>query len=503
MSHGVRMGTAAGRWVLVATVLGSSLAFLDATVVNVALPAIGADLDAGFAGLQWAVNAYTLTLAGFLLLGGALGDRVGRRRIFLVGVVWFAAASLLCALAPTIETLGIARAIQGVGAALLTPASLAIIEAGFDRRDRGAAVGAWSGLGGIAIAIGPFLGGYLIDAASWRLIFLINLPVAAAVVYVTLRHVPETRGGPAAGRLDVVGTALAALALAALTFGLTEGPSDGWAPPAVASVTAGSALLLAFVFWEARASRPLVPLSMFASRQFSATNAVTLLVYGALSGGVFLVPVQLQVSLDYSALQAGASLVPLTAVMLLLSSRVGALAQRLGPRAFMTAGPIVAALGMAWLSRAGPGDGYAAAILPPILVFGLGLALTVAPLTSTVLGAAGEELAGTASAVNNDIARVAGLFAVAVIPVAAGISGGDYRDPVAFTGGFGTALLVSAALLAAGGVLAFATIRRTAGRVPEDAWACPLDAPPLRGHAGAEDGSGEPAAVVSSPFPGS
>jgi EmrB/QacA subfamily drug resistance transporter len=497
------MGTAAGRWVLVATVLGSSLAFLDGTVVNVALPAIGEDLDASFAGLQWAVNAYTLTLAGFLLLGGALGDRVGRRRVFLVGVVWFAIASLLCALAPNIETLIAARAVQGVGAALLTPASLALIEAGFAREDRGAAVGAWSGLGGVAIAIGPFLGGYLIDVASWRLIFLINLPVAAAVIYVTLRHVPETRGAPAVGRLDIRGTALAVLALSGLTYGLIQGPEDEWAAPVVAALAVGALLMMAFIAWEARVRNPLVPLSMFRSRQFSATNAVTFFVYGALTGGVFLVPVQLQVSLDYSALQAGASLVPMTAVMLVLSSRVGGLAQRFGARGFMTVGPIIAAAGMVWLSQVGPGSSYAVDVLPPILIFGFGLALTVAPLTSTVLAAAGDELAGTASAVNNDIARIAGLFAVAVIPVVAGISGDDYTDPRALTDGFEFALILSAALLAAGGLLAWATIRRGPRLKPEETYSCPLDAPPLRSSAQPDDGPEGTPAVVSSPSSGS
>jgi EmrB/QacA subfamily drug resistance transporter len=478
------MGTPAGRWVLLATVLGSSLAFLDSTVVNVALPAIGEDLDASFAGLQWAVNAYTLTLAGFLLLGGALGDRVGRRRVFLVGVIWFAIASLLCALAPTIETLIAARAVQGVGAALLVPASLALIEGGFAKGDRGAAVGAWSGLGGISIAIGPFLGGWLIDAASWRLIFLINLPLAAAVVVVALRHVPESQGEPTSDRLDYGGTVLAALALAGLTYGLTQGPTDGWPAPAVVALPAGVVLLAVFIVWESRVKNPLVPLAMFRSRQFSATNAVTLLVYGALSGGVFLLPVQLQVSLDYSALQAGASLIPMTAVLLVFSARVGGLAQRWGARAFMTVGPIIAGAGMLWLSQVGPGSSYVLAILPPILVFGAGMALTVAPLTSAVLQAAGEELAATASAVNNDVARIAGLLAVAVIPVAAGITGDDYLRPAALTDGYEVAVAVSAALLAAGGLLSWVTIRRGPGRAPEG---------------DAKTG----ATVVSSPSPGS
>jgi EmrB/QacA subfamily drug resistance transporter len=490
--------------VLLATVLGSSLAFLDATVVNVALPAIGEDLDADIAGLQWTVNAYTLTLAGFLLLGGALGDRLGRRRIFVVGVVWFAVASLLCALAPTIETLAAARAVQGMGAALLTPGSLAIIEAGFVPEDRGAAVGAWSGLAGVATAIGPFLGGYLVDAVSWRLIFLINLPVAAGVLLVALRHVPETRDTTRTGALDVSGTALAAGGLAGVTFALTQGPRDGWGAGAVvATGVAGLVALAGFLVRESRAAEPLVPLGMFRSRQFSAANAVTLAVYAALSGAFFLVPVQLQQSLGYSALEAGSALVPMTMMMLLLSSRVGALAQRIGPRLPMTLGPLVAALGIAVLARVGPGSGYAAAVLPGVLVFGLGMAITVAPLTSTVLGAAGERLAGTASAVNNDVARVAGLLAVAIVPVAAGISGADYLDPVALTDGYEIGLWISAALAAAGGLVAFATIRRLAVTTEERGMSCPLDAPPLRAQAAAAGRPEGARAMVSSSFPGS
>ena len=453
----LRTASAAGRWVLLASVLGSGMAFLDGTVVNVALPRIGEDLDAGLAGLQWTVNGYALTLAGLLLLGGSLGDRLGRRRIFIAGVGWFAVASLLCA----------ARALQGVGAALLTPASLAIIEAGFHPDDRGAAIGAWIGLTGIAAAIGPFLGGWLVQAVSWRLIFLINLPLAVAVVWVAARHVPESRDPSTDGRrLDVTGAALAALGLAGLTYALTEGPASGWTPLATGAGVAGVALLGLFLVAQARLPDPMMPLGMFSSRLFSAANAVTFLVYAALSAALFLLPIQLQQVAGYSPLRAGAALVPMTVVMLLLSARVGRLAQRTGPRLPMSVGPVVAAAGLALMARVGPGSGYVADVLPAVLVFGLGMAVTVAPLTATVLAAAGPEHAGVASAVNNGVARVAGLLAV---PVAAGISGADYLDPGAFDAGFVRGVLACAALCAAGGVLALATIRAPAEPAPPGA----------------------------------
>jgi EmrB/QacA subfamily drug resistance transporter len=466
----VRYASAAGRWVLLATVLGSGMAFLDATVVNVALPTIGEDLDSGLGGLQWTVNAYALTLAGLLLLGGSLGDRFGRRRVFVWGVVWFAVASGLCAVAPTIEALIAARALQGVGAALLTPGSLALIEASFQQKDRGAAIGAWSGLGGVAAAIGPFLGGYLVQSVSWRLIFLINLPLAAVVVWAATRHVPESRNPAAARKLDLAGAALAALGLAGVTYALTEGPSGGWTEPATLILgVCGVAALAVFVLVEMRSPHPLIPLGIFSSRLFTAANIVTLVVYAALGGALFLLPIQLQVVTGYDPLQAGTALIPLTVVMLLLSARAGRLTQRIGPRIPMTVGPLVAAVGLAMFMRVGPDARYLTDILPGILVFSLGLAMVVAPLTATVLGAASEENAGVASAINTDVARVASLLAVAVIPVAAGISGSDYLDPSAFDAGFDKGVMISAALCAAGGLLAFATIRE------KDAGACKVE----------------------------
>ncbi len=464
---------------LATTVLGSAVVGIDATAVNVATPAIGDDFGAGLSSLQWTINAYTLALAGLLLLGGSLGDRFGRRRIFTIGVVWFAAASLLCAIAPSIESLIAARALQGVGGALLTPGSLAIIQASFHRDDRGAAIGAWSGFGGVATAIGPLLGGYLVDAVSWRLIFLLNLPVAAAVIAVALRHVPETRD-PAGARVDPAGAALAALGLAGVTYALIEGPGAGWGDPAIlVALLSGIAALMAFIVVEWASHHPMLPLGIFRSRQFTAANLVTLVVYAALGGAIFLLAIQLQQVVGLSALQAGLALMPMTVVMLLLSARAGRLSQRIGPRLPMTLGPLLAAAGLALMARIGADASYATTILPAVVVFALGLSLTVAPLTATVLAAASDEHAGVASGVNNDVARIGGLLAVAVLPPLAGIAGADYRDPVAFGEGFVIAILICAGLCALGGVLALLTIRRPgeADGERESATACPIEAP--------------------------
>ena len=477
---GLRMASAQGRWVLFATVLGSAVVGIEATALNVATPAIGEDFGAPLSSLQWVLNAYTLTLAGLLLLGGSLGDRYGRRRLLVIGVVWFAAASLLCAVAPNVETLIAARALQGVGGALLTPGSLAILQATFHRDDRAAAIGAWSGLGGVATAVGPLLGGYLVDSASWRWIFVINLPVAAAVIVVALRHVPETRD-PARVPLDPVGAALAAIALAGVTYALIEGPGTGWGSPVVVVCLAGGLVaLVAFLVVEHRSSHPMLPLGVFSSRQFTAANLVTLVVYAALGGALFLLAIQLQQVVGYTALESGLALLPLTIAMLLLSARAGRLAQRIGPRAPMTVGPLGAAAGLALMTRIDAGAGYVLDVLPAVLVFSLGLSLTVAPLTATVLAAAPDEQAGVASGVNNDIARIGGLLAVAVLPPLAGISGADYLDPAAFSDGFTIAVWISAALCAAGGVLAALTIRRPLAETPapEPRFTCPVSGPP-------------------------
>jgi EmrB/QacA subfamily drug resistance transporter len=465
----LRMGTPRGRWVLLTTVLGSSLAFLDSTVVNVALGRIGEDLDASFAGLQWTVNAYTLTLAAFILLGGSLGDRFGRRKVFVLGVVWFAVASALCGFAPNMPALIAARALQGVGGALLTPGSLAIISASFHGRDRAAAIGAWSGLSGVAGAVGPFLGGWLVEW-NWRAVFLINLPLAVLVVLVALRHVPESRDPDAAQHLDWWGTLAVVVGLAGVTYALTAA-ADGMSSFVLVTGTVGVVALALFVAVELRSTHPLVPPRLFADRQFSAANGVTLLVYAALGAFFVLLVLHLQVVGGFSPLVAGMSLLPVTVLMLLFSARVGALAQRFGPRFFMTTGPIVAAGGVLLVRGIGPDTSYVFGVMPGAVVFGIGLTLTVAPLTATVLSSAPDRNAGVASGVNNAVARAAGLLAVAVIPVAAGISGTDYTDPVAFGAGFRTATLLCAAVLVAGGLLALFTIRR------------PLDAAPSSGPA--------------------
>ncbi len=460
----LRFGEARARWVMLATVLGSGLAFLDATVVNVALPRIGRDLDADISGLQWTINAYTLTLAALILLGGSLGDRFGRRRIFVVGVVWFAVASLACGLAPDIETLAVARAVQGVGGALLTPGSLAILQSSFRPEDRARAIGAWSGLGGLAGALGPFLGGWLVDNAGWRWVFLINLPVAAVVVVVAVRHVPESRDPEASTSLDVLGAVLGAAGLGALTYGLIAWQESGpGAAMVLVSLVGGVAALVAFVLREDRAREPMLPLGIFSSRLFSATNAVTFAVYGALSGVFFFLVLMLQVVAGFSPIAAGAGLLPVTVLLLLLSARAGALATRIGPRLPMTVGPALAGLAVFWMSRFDEDVSYWGDVLPAASLFGLGLALTVAPLTATVLAAAPERHAGLASGVNNAVARVAGLLAVAALPLVAGLDGVAYSDPERLLPAYRTAMSVSAVLLLVGAALALLTVR-TPGR---------------------------------------
>jgi EmrB/QacA subfamily drug resistance transporter len=460
VTGGLSYATAAGRWVLAATVLGSGIAALDSTVVGIALPAIGRDFHASVAGMQWVIDGYTLPLAGLLLLGGALGDVYGRRKIFVIGTIWFAIASLACGLAPSAGFLIAARAVQGVGAALLTPGSLAILQASFNPDDRARAIGAWSGLGGVATAIGPFLGGWLIGAVSWRLVFFINLPVAAAVVAIALRHVPESRAPGPRQPLDAPGAIAISLALAGITYGLIEASARGWTSPQVlASLIAGFAFLAAFCVIETRSSHPMLPLGVFRSRQFSAANSVTFVVYGALGGALFLVPVVLQEVSGYSPLAAGAALLPLTVIMLLLSARSAALSARIGPRLQMTVGPLLIAAGMLLFTRVQGNGDYITQVLPAVLVLGLGLATNVAPLTATALSAAPAEHSGIASAVNNDVARSASLIAVAVLPALAGLTGDAYLHPAALTQGFHTAMTISAVAAAAGGILALATIR--------------------------------------------
>ena len=446
---------------LAATIAGSGMAQLDGTVVNVALARIGEDFHAGFTALQWMVNAYTLTLAALILLGGVLGDRLGRRKVFLVGVVWFAVASALCALAPGSAVLIGARALQGVGGALLTPGSLAIISSAFASEDQPRAVGLWAGLGGIAGAIGPFLGGWLVSV-DWRLVFLINLPLAAVVVFGTLRHVPESRDLDERQRLDVAGTLAIVVCLSGLTWALTEAGSQGWSVAVVAAGLVGLAAGVVFVVVERRSDHPLVPLGIFANRVFSATNVATFFVYGALSAYAFLVILQLQVVAGWSPLKAGTAMLPLTVLMLLLSSRAGALAVRTGPRVLMTGGILLAAAAFLLAVRIGPQARWLTDVAPSAVLLGLGLAAAVAPLTATVLAAAPEQLSGAASGVNNAVARTAGLLAVAVVPALAGLSTARSNDPSALEHGFPVAMLIGTGALVAGAAVSWFGLGRDA-----------------------------------------
>lgn len=468
----LRYDEPAGRWVLFATVLGTGIAFLDATVVNIALPAIGAEFDADLAGLQWTINGYTLTLASFILLGGSLGDRFGRRRIFVLGVVWFALASLLCGLAPNVGLLVAARALQGVGGALLTPGSLAILQASFVEKDRGRVIGAWSGLAGIAGAIGPFLGGWLVEVATWRLVFLINVPLAAAVVLVCLRHVPESVDPEAPRRFDFAGSLLCAGGLAGLTYGLIAwGEAGSVGVTVLLTLGLGLLGLALFLVVERTSGHPMMPLTMFASAVFRSVNLVTFLVYAALGGLFFMLVITLQVVAGYSPVLAGTALLPVTAIMLLMSSWAGDLGQRVGPRIPMTVGPLIASAGLLLLTSIGPGASYVVDVLPGVVVFGIGLSLTVAPLTTTVLASVPQQHAGVASGVNNAIARTAGLLIVAALPLLVGLTGDAYTDPALLGAAFAQAMLLCAGLLAVGGLLAAVSLRPSL-TVPE--------APPAR-----------------------
>jgi EmrB/QacA subfamily drug resistance transporter len=476
----LRVESTQGRWALLACILGSGIAGIDATVVNLALPALGRGLHADLAALQWTITAYTLTLASFILLGGSLGDRFGRRRVFVIGTIWFAAASLLCGAAPTIGVLIAARALQGVGGALLVPGSLAMIQASFHPDDRYRAIGAWSGLGGVATAIGPFLGGWLIGSFSWRWVFLINVPVAVVVVVVAQRHLPETRDARSDGRIDVTGALLGALGLGGVTYALIEAPGSGAGSPKVLAAAAVGILgLLAFVLVERRERHPMLDLRLFRSQQFSAANVVTFVVYGAFGGAFLLLAVELQVVAGYSPLQAGVSMLPITVLMLLFSSRAGRLSARIGPRLPMSLGPLVCAAGLLLTLRIGPDASYLRDVLPGVALFGAGLALMVAPLTATVLAAVEDRHAGVASGVNNAVARAAGLIAVSALPAVAGLTGDDYADPVALDAGFTRGIVVAAALLVVGAVIAAASIRNVRSVGPTDSY-CPVEGPPVQ-----------------------
>ncbi|MFC8846486.1 MULTISPECIES: MFS transporter [unclassified Micromonospora] len=462
------MGTLAGRGTLLAAILASGMVFLDSTVVNVALPRLGADLGATVAGLQWTVNGYLLMLAAFVLLGGALGDRFGRRRIFLVGVVWFAVASALCGLAQGTGWLIAARFLQGAGGALLTPGSLSVLQSSFHPDDRGRAIGTWSGLAGVSTALGPFVGGWLIDAVSWRWIFFINLPLAVPVMLAALRWAPESRDvdasrtGSGRRRFDVAGALLGALGLGGVTYALIDAPARGVTSlPVLASVLVGVLAAVAFVLVERRrGAAAMLPTGLFTSRLFSVLNVFTVVVYAALGGFTFFLAVYLQNVVGWSALLTGLATVPMTVLLLVGSSRAGALSARIGPRLPLTIGPVVAALGLLLLRGVSPGASYWTDVLPGVTLFGLGLTLVVAPLTASVLAAVADRFAGVASGFNNAASRAGGLLAVAALPLLVGLSGTGYEQAAALTDAFRGAMLWCAGGLLAGAAMAGLLIHR-------------------------------------------
>jgi EmrB/QacA subfamily drug resistance transporter len=480
-----RLSTPAGRWIVAASVLGSGAVFLESTVVNVAMPAMAEGLGLGLAGVQWVINGYLLTLSSLMLLGGSFGDVYRHRRVFLVGLVGFAAASVAAALMPTLETLVAARLAQGAAGALLVPNSLAIVDRMFAEEERGAAIGHWAGWSGVTTAAGPLLGGWLVDAASWRWVFASAAPVALAAAWIVWRRWLPEPPVSAGRRVDYGGAALATTALGGLVAGLILGPGRGFgSPPVVAALAGGVVCLVGFVVVQRRRRNPLLPLELFGNRQFTGANLTTLCVYGAL-GTVFLFLVlQLQNVLGFSALAAGAALLPVNVLLVTVSPWAGRLAGRLGPRLPMTVGPLLAAAGIALLAQVAEGSGYWTGVLPAVALFALGLALVVAPLTAAVLGAVPDEKTGVASAVNNAAARLAGLLAVAAVPVAAGIGGLDDLGGADFAAGYQRVMLISAGLAAAGGVVAFATVRRgaavTPGIHPSPAHGCVERRPALR-----------------------
>jgi EmrB/QacA subfamily drug resistance transporter len=407
-----------GRWVLAATILASSMAFIDGTVVNVALPFLQTSLNATAIGIQWVVEAYSLFLSALLLVGGSLGDRYGRRRIFNIGVVVFAIASAACGLAANIEQLIAARALQGIGGALLVPGSLALISASFSEKERGKAIGTWSGFSAMTTAIGPVLGGWLVEHVSWRAVFFLNIPLALAVIVISVWHVPESREEDLHGSLDWHGAALATLSLGAIVYGLIESPRRGFSNPLVLVTLVGGVLcLVGFVWHEARAKNPMVPLGLFRSKNFAGANLLTLLLYAALSGMMFFFALNLVQVQGYSATAAGAALLPFIVIMFTLSRWSGGLFDRFGPRLPLIVGPTFAAAGLALFAVPSVSGNYWTSFFPAVVVLGFGMAVTVAPLTTTVMGSVSEEQAGTASGINNAVSRTAGLLAIAVFGV--------------------------------------------------------------------------------------
>ncbi|MEX2293502.1 MAG: MFS transporter [Acidimicrobiales bacterium] len=478
--EGLALRSRRGRLALVATVAASAMASLDATIVNVAVPHIGDDLDAGVSALQWVLTGYLIALASLILLGGALSDRYGRRRVFILGTIWFAAASVVCGVAPNIEVLIGARLLQGIGGALLTPGSLAILQASFQRSDRAAAVGAWSGLGGVAGAIGPFVGGALVDGPGWRWAFLLNVPVAAVAVVTARVAVPESRDHHPVGALDLRGAALVVAGLASATWALTEAGPRGWTDTAVlGSSGVGLLLLVGFVLRIRTTQHPLLPPALFHDRTFVTVNLATVALYGAIGVTFFLVAYQLQVSAGWSALSSGLALLPVTVLMLTLSARSGALAERIGPRLQLTVGPLLTAGGLLLLRRIDTDPSWWIDVFPGAMVLGIGLATFVAPLTATVMASTDPNLVSTASGVNNAIARTASLAALAVIPVVSGLTTALEPGSVARAGQLG--LMVAAVLAALAAPVAFLGLRHESPVIPGARRVhCAIDGPPLQ-----------------------
>ncbi len=453
--HRASAVTRTQRLTLVAAILGSSIAAIDGTIVNVALPAIQDDLGGGLQAQQWISNAYMLTLGSLILIGGSLGDIYGKRRVFAIGLGGFGVFSLACAVAPTVETLIAARALQGAAGALLAPSSLAIIVAAFPERERGAAIGSWTAWGGIAIIVGPLAGGLIVDQTSWRWIFAINIPLVLLTLVLVRAAVPDTP--IVRRRVDFLGAGMCALGLAGVVFGLIEQPRFGWGSPVIiVPLVGGIATLVAFIAYEKRASHPMLRLDLFSRRNFAIGNLQTLTMYAGLSILFFFLFIFLQEVAGYTALKAGLTTVPSTLIMFALSSRMGALADRHGPRLFMGGGAMIAAAGVLLFLRTGLETSYVFDLLPALIVFSLGLVMVVAPLTATVLAEADESDAGIASAINNAIARVAGLIGISIVGavVAGSLTGDTFAKNQESVHAFHEAILICAGLVFSGGLIA-------------------------------------------------
>ena len=472
----LRLSDASGRWLVVVTAAGSGLVLLEGTVVSVALPAIGSELDASMSGLQWTVNAFTLTLSALLLLGGDLGDRFGRRRVYLVGLAGFGVASLLCGLAPGLEWLVAARALQGIGGALIVPGSLALIQDAFHPEDRSRAIGWWAGMSGVAGAAGPMLGGVVVDAAGWRWVFLVNLPLAGILAVALVAHVRESRVSEPRRPFDFAGAFLAVVALAMMAYALTQAAADAWT---IAVGLAGLVAFAAFLLVERRSQAPMLPLGLFRSRQFVTANLASFLAYRAMAGMFFLLPIQLQLTTGYGASAAGLALLPLTVLTLLLSPYGGELTTRHGASKPLGAGSLICMAALLLATRIGPDASYAVDVLPVVVLTGIGVPLVTPPVTAAVLGAVPDQRAGIASAVNNGVARVAGLAVVAALPMLAGLPQHSAQNPTALEQGFGTAMLVCAALFLAGGLTAWIGLPATAATATPLARHCPSSTCPF------------------------